>query len=66
MKAWQFDNLIVLREQNKLVDQWPVSYDLKIFPTNVKIKHFDNFQTVAFGNLERHMRKASHCGSKQQ
>jgi len=21
---------------------------------------------VAIGNLERHMRKASHCGSKQQ
>ena len=31
---------------NKLVDQWSVSYDLKVFSTNNKIKHFDNFQTL--------------------
>jgi len=24
------------------------------------------YDTVAIGNPERHMRKASHCGSKQQ
>jgi len=26
----------------------------------------DGQSTVAIGNPERHMRKASHCGSKQQ
>jgi len=29
---------------------------------HIKHQHF----TVAIGNLERHVRKASHCGSKQQ
>jgi len=27
---------------------------------------YDVFVTVAIGNPERHMRKALHCGSKQQ
>ena len=26
----------------------------------------DNIPSVAIGNPEKHMRKASHCGSKQQ
>jgi len=46
--TWKHDNLIIwlLCVSNKLVDQWSASYDLRIFSTNVKIKHCDNFQTL--------------------
>ena len=38
--TWKHDNLItwLFCVNNKLVDQWCVSYDLKIFSINVKIK----------------------------
>ena len=29
-------------------------------------EHYSKHATDAIGNPERHMRKASHCGSKQQ
>jgi len=44
---------------------------MDMFATRMSWLHHDTnfvvlFQSVAIGNRERHMRKASHCGSKQQ
>jgi len=37
-----------------------------LFQTTQLISAYPDWSTVAIGNPERHMRKASHCGSKQQ
>jgi len=46
--TWKRENLIIwlFCVNNKLIDQWSVSYDLKIFLANIKIKHLDNFQAL--------------------
>ena len=46
--TWKHDNLIIglFSVNNKLVDQWSVRYDLKIFSTNVKINHFWQFSHI--------------------
>jgi len=47
----------------KIVNGWSWTWSLRFIPADSCKALID---TVAIGNPERHMRKASHCGSKQQ
>jgi len=62
-KRWKHRNFLALRDWKKFI----LNYDDKLYFSVASLPLcFVQSGIFAIGNPERHMRKASHCGSKQQ